>query len=414
MTGSYDVPDPRTGITVREHFAIVETWSAFRKDMRTSCVSIFLVLFHRYPEYQEIFPAFRNIQDNELPHEAKLLAHALAVAYYLSSMVDTLDDPQTLMELIRKNTVNHVRRPVTPQHFDQLAIVILQVMQEKLRSRMTATATVAWQKFFKLHNDAVRSIYGEVRKLDAGSVQETKSFDFLKATVYGLTLKGYQDTKLESKSPQKSPSTSPSGSPKGSGSPKLLRMVQQGKQGPKSQPSEMSSEHVKPDQLRSALEHVQAKQPKAKAAKETLPPGVPGSSTTEPANPPATPAVDPSVAAKDAKKVERPVKEAAKAVEQLAVSSHSTEPPKASDAEKADDHPKETLPATVGPPTKTEQGTEPKGKDQVKVEDAAKAEGSAKTGEAPKPQDPHTAQPPPEAAADKKADDLPAEGQPKA
>lgn len=70
-------------------------------------------LFTLYPEAQYKFEDFRGITIEEVRVHKKLRAHALSVIYALKSLIDSLDDEETLAELIKKNAKNHMERTVT-------------------------------------------------------------------------------------------------------------------------------------------------------------------------------------------------------------------------------------------------------------------------------------------------------------
>lgn len=71
------------------------------------------------------------------------------------------------VELIKKNIRNHVRRAVTPEQFVNINNLLIEVMQVKLRSRMTASVIVSWKKFFAMHDAVTRQTYDEFRAQSA-------------------------------------------------------------------------------------------------------------------------------------------------------------------------------------------------------------------------------------------------------
>ncbi|KAH7959726.1 hypothetical protein HPB49_013316 [Dermacentor silvarum] len=120
MGGAFrkEIPDPRTGLTERERAAILQTWKRFLDAHKDYGELIFLAMFTRHPDYIELFRQFRGKTAAELPGEAQFRAHACAVGYQLSSMVDSVHDSVLLEALIRKNAISHLERPgVHPFHF---------------------------------------------------------------------------------------------------------------------------------------------------------------------------------------------------------------------------------------------------------------------------------------------------------
>ncbi|KAH9384890.1 hypothetical protein HPB48_026919 [Haemaphysalis longicornis] len=146
-----EVPDPRTGMTERERRAIQETWKQFTKSNHEYGVVVFGAMFDRYPEYLNLFPLFRGKSTKELADDPKFRAHGCAVGYQLSSMVDSLGDPELVEALIRKNAIAHLeRRGVSPFHFQSLGHAVVEVLKEEEGKVMTPPVIAAWEKLFAL------------------------------------------------------------------------------------------------------------------------------------------------------------------------------------------------------------------------------------------------------------------------
>lgn len=141
--------DTVTQLNSQEKQAIRETWLQFKKQLRTGSVIIFVVLFTRYPDYQKLFPGFANEPPNELPKNPRMLAHALTFAYALTAIVDSLDEPDTTVELVRKVAVAHAQRsPDMKTKFEHMGTAVVDTLVEKLGSAMTPTAVAAWKQLF--------------------------------------------------------------------------------------------------------------------------------------------------------------------------------------------------------------------------------------------------------------------------
>ncbi|KAH6924258.1 hypothetical protein HPB50_014527 [Hyalomma asiaticum] len=163
------VPDPVTGLSVRDRNYIIDTWILIRRDIRVTSTSMFVALFARYPDYQRLFERFANVPLQELPRNEVVKAHALAVFYFYTNIVDGMDDPDLLTELVRKNVRNHLRRPMGPQHYANMDEVLLEVIKDKLRSRMSPGAVRAWKKLFGYCHKVTHQVYAEHRRaIDMG------------------------------------------------------------------------------------------------------------------------------------------------------------------------------------------------------------------------------------------------------
>ncbi|KAL1476458.1 hypothetical protein MTO96_036479 [Rhipicephalus appendiculatus] len=126
-----EVPDPRTHLTERERSVVTHTWKRFQGAHKDYGELIFLTMFSRHPDYLQLFRHFKDKSIDELPADAQFRAHACAVAYQLSSMVDSVHDSVLLEALIRKNAMSHLERPgVHPFHFQFLLAVTVKVFDE--------------------------------------------------------------------------------------------------------------------------------------------------------------------------------------------------------------------------------------------------------------------------------------------
>ncbi|KAK8784785.1 hypothetical protein V5799_008851 [Amblyomma americanum] len=65
--------------------------------MRGNAVSLFVALFARYPEYQRMFRAFKDVPLEELPRNGVVKAHALAVFYFITVIIESMDDNDLLV-----------------------------------------------------------------------------------------------------------------------------------------------------------------------------------------------------------------------------------------------------------------------------------------------------------------------------
>jgi hypothetical protein len=74
-------------------------------------------LFEAHPEYQKRFSSFRGLSLTELRDSTKLAAHATNVMYSLTGVVDNLEDPECLTELLIKLGQNHRRHYITEKEF---------------------------------------------------------------------------------------------------------------------------------------------------------------------------------------------------------------------------------------------------------------------------------------------------------
>ena len=121
------------------------------KVLSLSCFSLFLFLrfFTENPGYQAKFAGFKDVPINEIRGNKKVLAHALNVLYAISALVDNLDDPECLVEMLQKLGRNHYRHQITVPMFENLQSSLIGSMSQKLGSEvMNEAAQQAWKKAY--------------------------------------------------------------------------------------------------------------------------------------------------------------------------------------------------------------------------------------------------------------------------
>ncbi|KAF8794312.1 globin-1-like [Argiope bruennichi] len=152
----YDVPDEATGLTPRQKNIVQNTWKIVRADTKKNGIAFFMRFFEAHPEYQKLFKGFADVPKSELPKNGKLLGHALSVMYAINSIVDNLNDPESLVQVLEKIGISHGPRKITGSHFQNLAIVLINFLKEALGpSLMDATAEEAWRKSLEVANSLI-------------------------------------------------------------------------------------------------------------------------------------------------------------------------------------------------------------------------------------------------------------------
>ncbi|XP_075529855.1 globin-like [Dermacentor variabilis] len=127
---SRDTEDTTTHLMGKDRRLICDSWHAFIAEREDYAVILFISLFVKHPEYQQLFKKFRANNLTALKKDPKFRAHASAVGRQITLMVDSLDTPRTLLDIIVKNAELH-RRPggVAPEHFVELGRVIIDVLR---------------------------------------------------------------------------------------------------------------------------------------------------------------------------------------------------------------------------------------------------------------------------------------------
>ncbi|XP_022916567.1 globin [Onthophagus taurus] len=159
VRGGNNEPDPITGLTPREKSLVASSWGLVKKDISENGAELFIRFFTRKPEYQNYFP-FRDVPLADLKDNPKLRAHSLSVMYAISSVIDSLDEGPILVNLLQKTGDNHGKRKIPLESFDELKIVMLELLQAKLGNKLSKEGLDAWDKTltvaFKVVVDALK------------------------------------------------------------------------------------------------------------------------------------------------------------------------------------------------------------------------------------------------------------------
>jgi hemoglobin-like flavoprotein len=99
-----------------------------------------------------MFKSFANVPLDQLQGNKRLEAHAKAVLYAISQLVDNLDDVELIIEMLKRQARNHKSREVTSVMFDNLGKVLLKMLTLSLDER----AQAIWAKTYGIIVDTVK------------------------------------------------------------------------------------------------------------------------------------------------------------------------------------------------------------------------------------------------------------------
>ena len=107
--------------------------------------------FHAYPDYQKLFKGFAHVPLDQLRGNKRVEAHAKAVLYAITQLVDNLDDTELVIEMLKKQGRNHQNRKIDSTKFQNLGGVLLELLTEKLGPElMNEKGVQAWTKTYSV------------------------------------------------------------------------------------------------------------------------------------------------------------------------------------------------------------------------------------------------------------------------
>ncbi|KOX77511.1 Cytoglobin-2 [Melipona quadrifasciata] len=105
-----DTLDSKVGLTKREKRLVRETWNIVRVHSVEAGVTIMASYFRRYPQYHQVFPAFKHVPVDELAGNKKFQAHCQNITSTLSNAIDALDDADLMDAILHSIGERHGRR----------------------------------------------------------------------------------------------------------------------------------------------------------------------------------------------------------------------------------------------------------------------------------------------------------------
>lgn len=145
VSGFNNTPNPVTGLTPKEVRLLQSTWSLVQRDPVGNGIGLFLTFFKNNPEHKNLFP-FRDVPNEDLYKNKTVQAHATAVVYALSAMIDNLENTEVLINLLTKNGQSHAKRNIPPKGYWDLKLAVLEVLETELGPKINKEGLDAWAK----------------------------------------------------------------------------------------------------------------------------------------------------------------------------------------------------------------------------------------------------------------------------
>jgi len=134
---------------------VKEIWAHVSPDLKGTGVKFLLHFFTGFPEYQKLFRGFADVPLEKLGENKRFQAHAFTVLNAINGLVDNLDDPEVLSELLLKTGQNHGRRTLKRGEFENLKSSLLEFFAKALKDHWTPEAEAAWSKLLEIMVDKI-------------------------------------------------------------------------------------------------------------------------------------------------------------------------------------------------------------------------------------------------------------------
>lgn len=140
------VSDPITTLSAEDKRVLYETFNLLKQDLSGNGERLFILYFTSYPNNQNYFRDFRGKTIAELKGTPKLIAHGTNVMCAINGIILQLNEPATLVEVVKKVGYSHGKRKITAQSLQELKISILKLLKEKLNTKYTPQIEQIWSR----------------------------------------------------------------------------------------------------------------------------------------------------------------------------------------------------------------------------------------------------------------------------
>ncbi|XP_077548483.1 globin-like [Haemaphysalis longicornis] len=162
------------GLSDEDKQAIRDTWKSFRLSHPDPGTDLFLTLLDKHPDFQALFRDFKGKPKEAIPQEPFFKKHCEAVGKLLDDVVETLDAPAMMADVVRTNALEHVSRDgVLPQHFQALWDLIGARIGES--GQASPPAAPSWAKLLQMMAEMTVKVYESVGITGAAGTAATAS-----------------------------------------------------------------------------------------------------------------------------------------------------------------------------------------------------------------------------------------------
>ncbi|KAK0394845.1 hypothetical protein QR680_000964 [Steinernema hermaphroditum] len=137
-----------------------ETFKQMEQESTKNGLNIFVRLFVEYPDYKEMWPQFRAIQDSALVSSDQLRQHAKIYMKGLHNVIGSLDDEAQLIKVLRKIADTHARHGVHQFHIHNMLPEVVAVLYLCLHQK-SPEVNEAWTQLFNVIGNVIDKLARE-------------------------------------------------------------------------------------------------------------------------------------------------------------------------------------------------------------------------------------------------------------
>ncbi|XP_078345225.1 globin-1-like isoform X2 [Oculina patagonica] len=135
-------------LTEAQKYLVRETWETVEIHRNSVGKKTFLRFFEKNPEYQRLFPEFKEVPPEELEKTNALYGHAKRVMKAVENAVSALDDAESFSSYLEELGRRHKTRALKPTYLDAMQDALMFTLNDLLKSSWTEETAEAWRKLF--------------------------------------------------------------------------------------------------------------------------------------------------------------------------------------------------------------------------------------------------------------------------
>lgn len=136
-------------LTETQKSLVRETWETVEQHKNNVGKKMFLRFFETNPEYQKLFPEFKDVDPRELENTTALYGHAKRVMKAVENAVSSLDDAFGFAAYLEELGRRHKSRALKPAYLDAMQEALMYTVKELLNHQWTHETEEAWNKLFR-------------------------------------------------------------------------------------------------------------------------------------------------------------------------------------------------------------------------------------------------------------------------
>ncbi|KAK2557128.1 Cytoglobin-1 [Acropora cervicornis] len=131
-----------------QKYLVRETWETVEQHKNNVGKKTFLRFFQKNPEYQKLFPEFKDVDPSELEKTSALHGHAKRVMKAVENAVSSLDDAFSFAAYLEELGRRHKSRALKPIYLDAMQESLMSTLKELLNHQWTSETEDAWNRLF--------------------------------------------------------------------------------------------------------------------------------------------------------------------------------------------------------------------------------------------------------------------------